>query len=255
MTIIERYNEIFEEASNDRSEALRVFRVVSDALRSVQLNQLVVPKADKPVTLVDLEELSGDPALNDVVLRFVADFGKNEKSGIGSFAQSGGKDIISLRVLVPSEKSKLKGDEWKIIVKRNAEKIFKRSMEVFIHEFTHLSDLRKMGKRGSDVLKKTKNVSSKSDSKYYNTSMEFNAYVQAGLAKIQDFVETKKNLSKEKLEKIIGKTPDEFLKLVLQVVEKNFADQLNDKNRKKIKKRTASMWKELMDSTGKEEAN
>ncbi len=132
--------------------------------------------------------------------------------------------------------------EYKVIVISNLkyDKIPSKgiSKESFIHEFIHYLDF----KRSKGFKPNFDDKTTISD--YYNSPTEYNAYYQEAATYIVNLFKDMDILNKfkEKYE-----TFDKFLKWMLEnVFDKDFIKNLNDKNKRKIKKRIYNIYSEFL---------
>lgn len=243
MKFLDMYFGIFSEGADDakhRATALDVERRLSAALQGIKESDVRVIKAAAPTAAVDIGELVDDYRI-DVELHFVA---RKESKGSGKRGSFTGSRII-LYVDVPSEAfEKITPEIWKKIVVKNASSVLERSREIFWHEFIHYLDSERIDPSSrQDVISKAADAGSgtkKDPVKYFNNPIEFNAFLQAGLTRVEDHL-TKVG-SWDEAQKLMGGSADEFYKIVMKVIPPQMRKFMNDKYRNKAKKRIAQMW-------------
>jgi hypothetical protein len=251
MSVIDNYFNIFREGADDakyRQRALDTSRKLEAALKHIKASDLEFPKPGQQIVSLNLGEFLKDPELNDLDLFFVARDESENATRRGAFlnkVKSGGKRI-ELYVDVPDLVMNLAPEKWKNIVVTNASKILDRSKDIFWHEFVHYMDMKRMSPASQKAsFKKTAALGgTKNPGAYFNDPVEFNAFTQQGLTRVEDHLS--KLGSKAEVQKLIGKDANEFYKLVLKVLSPGMKQNLNDKFKNKLKKRVAQMWDHTM---------
>lgn len=251
MSILDTYFNLLEGADDQkfRTLATSTFKGLLKALESVKESDLKMPKAGKLVVSVSVGELLKKKQFKDLELWFEAVEDVKGKATRGRFFMSlGGKPArIELYVSAPKNViDVLTPESWKQVVQKKIAQILPRMQEVFTHEFIHYLDVGRMNpdSREKAVDKSILAAKSGEDSKYYTDPLEYNAFVQQGLTKIQNYIGNTKN--KAKVEAVIGKTPTEFYNLVLKVIPAEMKKHMNDVYKNKLKKRVAQMWTDTM---------
>lgn len=256
-SVLDRYFNIFEGARDEayRTMALDAFKATLDGLRDIPEIDMDSPKGNSPVTSVNIGDTSGNDSYSELEMHFIAkeeDAGKKSQT-YGRFIQGSGNkpSVIEMNVYVPSDVlKKLDAKSWKKVVKKNATVIMSRMKEAFLHEFIHYLDLQKIDPKSRPAVFGKASLAAKSNelNKYYTHPLEYNAFVQQGLAKIQDHLAGERD--PEKIKKVIGSTPTEFYKLVLKVIPHGMKTAMDEKYKAKLKKRVAQMWNDLMKGKG-----
>lgn len=132
----------------------------------------------------------------------------------------------------------------------------------FIHEFIHYLDSTRIGNERWDsiVKSKTNMYLAKSNTQiYFNQPLEFNAYYQQGIAKLEGFIKylfvrfgegpekVRQEIEKEK-ERLFADNFNDFLKFSLEqnIFPKAYYDSLTEKNKKKLMSRYYGMYKDIV---------
>lgn len=251
MSILDTYFNLLEGADDQkfRTLASNTFKGLLKAFGSVNPSDLKLPKAGKPVVSVNLGELLKKKQFKNLELWIMAVEDVKGVATRGRFFMSlGGKPArIELYVSAPKNVlDVLTPESWKQVVQKKIVQILPRMQDVFTHEFIHYLDIGRMNPdtREKAVDKSIMAAQSGEDSKYYTDPLEYNAFLQQGLTKIQNYIGNTK--SKAKVERVIGKTPTEFYNLVLKVIPPEMKKNMNDVYKNKLKKRVAQMWTDTM---------
>lgn len=246
MYILEKYFRIFSERSGDeasRKNLTAIFDKLHSSLKNIKVQDLEIPKTGQdPIASVNVGELLGDEQLKDLDIWFCAKSKEEAQRTRGKFVNGKAKKRIELNVEVPVKN--IEPEKWKKILAKNADVVLDRSKEVFWHEFTHYSDLKRIGSNKA-YNRSVKATKSRNFDMYYNDPLEYNAFLQQGFAKLENFL----NLAtKEEAHRILGDHADHFYKIVLKVLPKDMEKHLTPEFKNKIKKRAYQMWKDV---TGK----
>jgi hypothetical protein len=244
MKILDEYFKLLEGADDAK------FRARSIDVHNKLTKALTVDKSKIDV-VVNVGILLDDMSMDDLSIEF-ARRSENEKSkSDAKFVTNINKKEkkIVLFIDVPSKVAEMSDGQWRKILQKgdNVAKIMERTKGLFYHEFVHYMDFaRAPGTKkafANFTSRKRSGTTSKKD--YFNDPLESNAIIQQGLTQIEDYLN---KVTKNKALKIIGKSPDEFYKLVLDLIpgHKHF----NEKYKSKLKKRTASMWTDVMNRFG-----
>jgi hypothetical protein len=245
--VLDRYFKIFEGADDSkfRSIALDIYKKTLEALKGDGRRRLTKSKAGKPITTVNLGELLKNPELDNLEMWFIA---KPPVTGTKTFGRfipgsSTRPNRIELNVYA---KSDLPTPEkfHQVLADGGAVKVLESAREVFWHEFVHFMDSERIGpEKMKDLAKSSSSKAKTRDVKgYYNDPLEYNAFVQQGLTKIDHFLQGK---TPEQAKSLIGKDANEFYKLVLQVIPSDMRRVMTDTYKQKLKKRVAQMWSDL----------
>lgn len=103
----------------------------------------------------------------------------------------------------------------------------------FIHEFIHYLDFKRSGYS-------SKVINLKNYNDYYNDASEFNAYYQESVNFIIDILENEE--TNEQFKKKFNNFNDFYLWMISNVFDKDFIKNLNEKYKKKLKKRTYNVY-------------
>lgn len=252
MSALDEYFDIFREGADDakyRQRALDTGRKLAAALGKLKPTDLDFPKAGKTITSVDLGELLKDPELEDLQVWFVARDENENASRRGVFVnkvKSGAKRIELYYDIPHDAMAKVTPDVWKSIVLKKAPQMFDQLNEIFWHEFVHYMDMKRMGPSSQRAAFAKVNALGgvSNPKKYFNDPVEYNAFVQQGLTRVEDHLS--KVGSWVDAQKLIGKNPTEFYRLVLRVLSPGMKQVLDDKFKNKLKKRVAQMWNDTM---------
>ena len=256
MNVLDKYFQIFREGSEDqkfRQRALDVFKRVLEDLRTLKTTDLDTPKAGKNIVSLKVGETLDDADLDDLHIWFVMRDDSIPVNRRAMFVGSSKTDYrrIEIYVDVPSTMvPRMTPEIWKRVIAKNGAKVFERVQEIFWHEFVHYMDFKRMHPVSrSKAFGKTKNLKGVADpGKYFNDPIELNAFIQQGLGRVQNHLANAG--SKEEVEKVIGKSPNDFYRLMLKVLSPGFAKNLTDRNKNKLKKRVAQMWTDTMKRFG-----
>lgn len=257
MNILDSYFGIFEgaEDSKHRQVALDLYKKLLERFRTIKDADLKTPKPAEPYVSMNVGELLNDPEYDDLDLAFIAtkETSKEAVNGKMSARVKGQNSLMSLYVGVPEVTlPRIKTPEWKKIMKKNIHVVFSRMREIFWHEFIHYADLKRMSpKSQKGAFAKSVKASREGGGKYYSDPLEYNAFVQQGLIKIDDFL-----LSgvKDKAEatRLLGGSPTKFYQMVLKVIPYQMQKAMTDDYKNKLKKRVAQMWMDTMSRLGGE---
>jgi hypothetical protein len=247
MKILDEYFMLFEGADDAkyRQRAIDVHGKITKAL---------VTDKSKVSNVVNVGDLLDDDSMKDLSVEFVRRAEDEKSKSDAKFVTNVNKKEkkIVLFVEVPAKAANMSDDEWRKVLQKgsNIAKIMERTNGLFYHEFVHYMDFeRAPGTKKAFVdftNKKRSGSTTKAD--YFNDPLESNAIIQQGLTQIEDYLTT---VSKDKALKVIGKSPDDFFKLVLDLIPGN--KHFTDKYKNKLKKRTASMWVDVMKKLGEKE--
>jgi hypothetical protein len=252
VSALDAYFRVFSEGAEDakfRQRALDVQRRVLEALRDTKPNELDVPKPGKNIASVNVGEVLGDPDLMDLELWFVMRDSSIPASRRAIFIGSKTRDEKRIEIYVdvpPNVQADMTSDVWKRIISKNGVKVFERTKEYFWHEFVHYMDFKRMSptSRAKSFGKASKLGGGANPTKYFRDPVEFNAFVQQGLSRVEDHLKDAR--TKADAEKLIGKSVNDFYKLMLSVLTPGFAKNLDDRFKNKLKKRVAQMWTDTM---------
>jgi hypothetical protein len=195
------------------------------------------------VIVVDARKLGLDQDLEIIV-----NSPKEKLPMHGTFVPRDGQhgDRIELFITDPRDEEEMLGTigRWfPVFISQRA------ARSVFIHEYIHLLDYHRIG----PAVMKRLNLIGIGDEGYHNSPLELNAYIQQGLARVED--ELKRAGSKEAALAVMGKTPQEFHKRVLKHMNKSFLKNLTDDNKKKLAKRVYQMYKDVSAATKEDETD
>ena len=243
MFILDKYFQIFSERAGDveaRKNLKDVFQKLHSALLKASPNEFHLPKSNLPIVSINVGALLKDDSFNDLDIWFLAKTDKEVEKTRGRFVTSTSKNRIEVNVEVPVKN--IEQQKWKKLVEKSAAVILERAKDVLWHELTHYIDNKRIGNKKA-YNKSVRATKSRDFDVYYNDPLEYNAFLQQSFTRLEDFLST---ASKEDATKLIGKSADEFYKLVLQVLPPNMEKHLTRNFKNKIKKRTYQMWKDVM---------
>lgn len=252
MSILDEYFGIFKERGNDqvmRKRAMDVADAILVGLRTPKASSFEPTVGEDIGVSLDLSEFLKDKSLENLELMFSVGSKSNKKSSArgeraaGFRTYSSGRRQIEIVVDIPPEAARLvTKTNWPAVVAKQGAKIFERSKEFFVHEFIHYLDwLRIHPDKRRAVFGKDKT----SPEKYFNDPLETNAYLQQGLSRVDNHLKGMRN--RAEAQNLIGKSPDEFYRIMLKVLNSGIGKYMNDQNKKKLKKRLASMWSDTME--------
>lgn len=115
----------------------------------------------------------------------------------------------------------------------------------FIHEFVHYLDWKRSGYEGTSVISGGSSDNPVIDMDFYvNNPQEFNAYYQMVAEKMVEKAELYKHESETEKEAMVGSDVEEFIWKSFKSLPKWLEKHLNEKYRKKFRKRLAGLWQE-----------
>ncbi len=250
MSILDRYFMIFEGVDDEkyRAIAMDLYKRLLERFRTIKDSDLKTTKASEPSVTMNVGELLNDTGHGDLDMAFV---GVKEWKGEGTNGKmspigADGKALMTLYVGVPAEAlPKLKAKEWQKVMKKNVRMVFSRMREVFWHEYVHFMDLKRMApKSRKSAYANSIKASQAGDSSYFRDPLEYNAFVQQGLMKIDEFLSGVKSAGEAK--KVLGGSPSKFYQMVLKVIPYKMQQAMTDEYKNKLKKRVAQMWTSTM---------
>ncbi len=252
MSVFDKYFGIFTERTNDqvmRQRAQDVFQATLEGLRSVKASEMKARTNGDVGVILNLAQLLGDESLKNLDLAITVASEKNQKMASGgqrtaSFrSYPSGRGMIEILVFLPPEAQKIVTQaSWPGVVVKQGAKIFERTKESFIHEFIHYMDWSRVH---PDKRKAVMGKDLSTPEKYYNNPLETNAYLQQGLSRVDDHLRGMS--SRAEAQNLIGKSPDEFYRIMLKVLNPGIGKYMNAQNKNKLKKRLAGMWSDTME--------
>lgn len=250
MSILDEYFGIFAEGEKD----VLYRRMAQDALRKT-VAALKTPKAKAAMETMgneygnfvefDMVELLEEPEFSGLLLSFVFDEEAVGKRNGGFKPKPQPTIELNFDRQVPADGPTLA-------------KMLEMKRDVFMHEFIHYLDFKRMGPRGSDVVTKTsataKHGTGDSDrQKYVSSPMEYNAFFQQGIGNIENYLNSLPPESRSRVaQKMLGGSPNEFWKRITDSLKGQpwfnslFVKHLDDKMLDKFKKRSAQAYLEIM---------
>lgn len=158
-----------------------------------------------------------------------------------------GQDLITLFVKCGKD---ITEEKWQFLVATNIDKIIaQEGWNDTYHEVVHMLDQHRhkdqsyVSQRQYDSDKVRKGDSEEL-TKYYNTPMEYNAYVQNDLQKISNMVKDSKTFDDAKA-KIRTYSEKEFIDKFLKSVGRHMAHYITPKTKRHIIKRASQFWQDL----------
>lgn len=128
------------------------------------------------------------------------------------------------------------------LARKHAVHLFETRKTHVIHELTHVKDLTRI-KNPDSAYTQTIKATNTSEKDYYNSPLEFNAYVQQGFSDLEDHLAS---MSLAQAQKIVGGSANDMYREFMKVIGRNFNRNIVDKNRNKLKKRVYQFWNDVI---------
>lgn len=237
---------IREEADHkDRGRAADATQEIEHALRSNKHGPIIGSgkTSDGISAELDLGELLKDHTLEGLTLAFVLVDRKsslfNEDTG-GVFIaptedESQGRIELYTRLV---EDRRVSPDKWKKFVQVNARQLFDDRKSIFVHEFIHFLDEKRVG---------FDEYNPQNDSEYFNDSREFTAYIQQAFTRIENELLQNNN---SPILKAAKQGEDGFRTTALKALNKQFVQHLNPEMRKKLEDNIEQLRKYVLSKYG-----
>lgn len=134
---------------------------------------------------------------------------------------------------------------WVAHVKAHAPGMVKSNRDAFVHELIHAIDSERIPPEArTKHLRASQPAAGANYTKYYNDPLETNAFIQQGMSKMVDQLRNVSTPQGRRL--VMGGTSQEFFQNLLKRMDQNFVKHLTPDNRRKLAKRAAQLYGELV---------
>jgi len=199
-------------------------------------------------------QMDAPPDLKEYFEKFMffttADTMDGEHGAVYNFVNSGKvTDIINLIINTPSADS-YDEEEWKFLNYLDGHSWVKESRITLVHEFVHLLDAQraqdpKYWSKAPYDSDKMRAGDKAEIEKYYNTPVEYNAYVQQELENVDSIIRNRAS-SMNDVKRLIGVSDaNSFVKKFLEAVYAPFRKNMTMDTRKRVAKRANQYWQDL----------
>jgi hypothetical protein len=180
----------------------------------------------------------------------VADTMDGEHGAIYDFANTDTvTDIITL-ITNSSSADTYDEEEWRFLCLLDGHSSVKEARITLVHEFIHLLDAHraqdpKYWSKAPYDANKMRAGDKAEIQKYYNTPVEYNAYVQQELENLDSILRSRAS-SMDDVKRLIGVTDaNSFVTKFLTAIKSEFRKNMTTDTRKKVAKRANQYWQDL----------